>query len=53
MGRCKRGCCWNPYGICARKHECHCHDDPTPGQKMQALFKEAAAMKEEETRWSR
>lgn len=27
MGRCKRGCCWNPYGICARKHECHCHNN--------------------------
>lgn len=22
---CSRGCCWTPYGPCARQHTCRCH----------------------------
>lgn len=22
---CKRGCCWTPYGTCARQHSCSHH----------------------------
>lgn len=24
---CKRGCCWNPYGICGRNNQCACHGE--------------------------
>ena len=22
---CRRGCCWSPFGVCARGRECACH----------------------------
>lgn len=27
MNDCKRGCCWTPHGVCARKRTCTHHED--------------------------
>lgn len=43
-GKCKRGCCWTPAGVCAKKGGCECHVRASqPGQSLMDYLKASGA----------
>lgn len=33
-GECRRGCCWNPFGVCGVKRSCNCHTWHSPAEPL-------------------
>lgn len=31
--KCMKGCCWNPYGVCAKRGLCACHTGNAEGKE--------------------